>query len=594
MGDIEHLIPKSKDLSGKILVKAAQDGRLDIIQALLAGANISDEDRGLAVRSATQRGHLEVVLALLQNGPISKTDRGNAVILAAMANRPEIIRALLADGATILQEDREWLVVTAAKNGHHDVVQELLANSATISEMALGIAVIEAARGGHLEVVRALLPEGANIHEVHRGSAVIGAAPLGRLDIIQALLVNGAISDEDRGRAVYRAAHNGHLEVVQALLANGATISDEDRGTAVLVAAHDGHLEVVLELLENGPIFETDRDRALVALTNRPEAPNAEQIRDALNQARVIVSEQVQNPFQYSINAASQGTLQDALDGWSRVLGENESFPNADVFQFLDETNTKGLKQFLNRLRDTEDFKRATEAGKEDFARRLRDIVECMAEIEEFRDPAVGAISEALSSCSDRVTVGLNRLEMLRRIHGKEKSTTALGKAFLALQIFRHEMLTEKVNKLHTQLVEERPTIVGDWMETMLFAENALRVPLNLPIASRVMSYPALSRIHKRDVPQIEAEIRNLTNSREKIIETLATRCPLWQDHLRQQKPEEYEKIIIDKMNDPAYVAANEDEQKVLLAIAMTEKYKEDTDEFFKTDGSSLQQMLSK
>jgi ankyrin repeat protein len=594
MGDIEHLIPKSKDLSGKILVKAAQDGRLDIIQALLAGANISDEDRGLAVRSATQRGHLEVVLALLQNGPISKTDRGNAVILAAMANRPEIIRALLADGATILQEDREWLVVNAAKNGHHDVVQELLANSATISEMALGIAVIEAARGGHLEVVRALLPEGANIHEVHRGSAVIGAAPLGRLDIIQALLVNGAISDEDRGRAVYRAAHNGHLEVVQALLANGATISDEDRGTAVLVAAHDGHLEVVLELLENGPIFETDRDRALVALTNRPEAPNAEQIRDALNQARVIVSEQVQNPFQYSINAASQGTLQDALDGWSRVLGENESFPNADVFQFLDETNTKGLKQFLNRLRDTEDFKRATEAGKEDFARRLRDIVECMAEIEEFRDPAVGAISEALSSCSDRVTVGLNRLEMLRRIHGKEKSTTALGKAFLALQIFRHEMLTEKVNKLHTQLVEERPTIVGDWMETMLFAENALRVPLNLPIASRVMSYPALSRIHERDVPQIEAEIRNLTNSREKIIETLATRCPLWQDHLRQQKPEEYEKIIIDKMNDPAYVAANEDEQKVLLAIAMTEKYKEDTDEFFKTDGSSLQQMLSK
>jgi hypothetical protein len=153
-------------------------------------------------------------------------------------------------------------------------------------------------------------------------------------------------------------------------------------------------------------------------------------------------------------------------------------------------------------------------------------------------------------------------------------------------------MLTEKVNKLHTQLVEERPTIVGEWMETMLFAENALRVPLNLPIASRVMSYPTFSRIQEGDVPQIEAEIRNLTNSREKIIETLATRCPLWQDHLRQQKPEEYEKLIIDKMNDRAYVAANEDEQKVLLAIAMTEKYKKDTEEFFEKDGSSLQQML--
>jgi hypothetical protein len=363
---------------------------------------------------------------------------------------------------------------------------------------------------------------------------------------------------------------------------------------AVIVAAHNGHLEVVRALLANDPIFVTDRDRALDALTNRPEAPNAVQIRDALNRAQVFVSEQVQNPFHYFINAASQGTLQEALDGWSRVLGENESFPKADVFQFLDETNKKGLKQFLYRLRDTEDFKGATREGKEDFARRLKDIVECMAEIKEFRDPASGAILNALDSCSDRVTVGLNRLEMLRRIHGKEKPTTALGKAFLALQIFRHEMLTEKVNKLHTQLVEERPTIVGDWMETMLFAENALRVPLNLPIASRVMSYPALSRIHKRDVPQIEAEIRNLTNSREKIIETLATRCPLWQDHLRQQKPEEYEKLIIDKMNDPAYVVANEDVQKVLLDIPMTEKYRKDTKEFFDIDGSSLQQMLLK
>jgi hypothetical protein len=37
------------------------------------------------------------------------------------------------------------------------------------------------------------------------------------------------------------------------------------------------------------------------------------------------------------------------------------------------------------------------------------------------------------------------------------------------------------------------------------------------------------------------AEIRNLTDSREKVIETLASRCPLWQDHLRDQKSEEYE-----------------------------------------------------
>lgn len=521
------------------------------------------EDRGVAVVHASRAGRTDIIQALLVNGAISDEDRRSAMRSAAMTGNLEVVEALLANGAIIPPEDRGTAVMDAALNGHLQVVRALLANDANISDEYRGFAVFYATQARRLDIIRELLSEGATIPEVHRG------------------------------RAVIEAAQDGHHEVVQALLADGANISDADRGWAVVEAARNLRVQVVRALLANGPILETDRNEALEALNTEPEAPNAVQIREALNQARVIFPEQVQNPFRHSINAASQGTLQDALSSWSRELGGNESFPNGDVFQFLDETSTNDLKQFLNRLRDTADFKGATKAGKEDFARRLRDIVECMAEIGEFRDPAVGAISEALSSCSDRVTVGLNRLEMLRRIHGREKPTTALGKAFLALQIFRHEMLTEKVNKLHTQLVEGKPTITGEWMETMLFAENALRGPLNLPIASRVMSYPRCSRIQQTDVPRIQAEIRNFTNSREKIIETLASRCPLWQDHLRDQKSEEYEQLIIDIMNDPAYVAANSDMQKVLLSIAMTEKYKEDTVEFFKKDGASLQQMLS-
>jgi ankyrin repeat protein len=552
------------------------------------------EDRGVAVVHASRAGRTDIIQALLVNGAISDEDRRSAMRSAAMTGNLEVVEALLANGAIIPPEDRGTAVMDAALNGHLQVVRALLANDANISDEYRGFAVFYATQARRLDIIRELLSEGATITEVHRGRAVIEAAQDGHHEVVQALLADGAtISDLDRGISVVLAAQRGHLEVVQALLADGANISDADRGWAVVEAARNLRVQVVRALLANGPILETDRNEALEALNTEPEAPNAVQIREALNQARVIFPEQVQNPFQHSINAASQGTLQDALSSWSRELGGNGSFPDANVFQFLDETSTNDLKQFLNRLRDTADFKGATKAGKEDFARRLRDIVECMAEIGEFRDPAVGAISEALSSCSDRVTVGLNRLEMLRRIHGREKPTTALGKAFLALQIFRHEMLTEKVNKLHTQLVEGKPSITGEWMETMLFAENALRGSLNLPITSRVMSYPRCSRIQQTDVPRIQAEIRNFTNSREKIIETLASRCPLWQDHLRDQKSEEYEQLIIDIMNDPAYVAANSDMQKVLLSIAMTEKYKEDTVEFFKKDGASLQQMLS-
>ena len=104
MGDIEHLIPKSKgnliEHFRKVLVKAAQDGRLEIVLALLAGANISDVDRGLAVRNAALGGRLDIIQALLQNGPISDVDRGGAVVYAAFNRHFEIVLALLPDDAT--------------------------------------------------------------------------------------------------------------------------------------------------------------------------------------------------------------------------------------------------------------------------------------------------------------------------------------------------------------------------------------------------------------------------------------------------------------------------------------------------------------
>lgn len=507
-----------------------------------------------AVIEAANRGHLEVIQGLLANGTISIPDRGQAAISAARGGHLKVIQELLGNGAYIRDKDRGRAVIDAARGGHFGVIQELLAGGASIDRESRGEAVVLAAGHGHLEVVQALLANGATIPRIERDDAVLRAAWGGYPQVIQALLANASIGIDSLGSALITAASRGDHEVIQALLANGAAIR------------------------------ETDRDLAVF----RASGPNAESIRISLMQARVFVSER--NLFQFLNEPASRGTLKDALVKWSLEL--KEDFPDAELFSTLDGTASNDFKVFLNRLRETADYKEANPTGKKDFARRLKEIVVSMSTIEDFRDPAIGVISEALASCSDRLTVCLNRLEMLQKTRGKDKPQTNLGKAFLALQIFRHEMLTEKVNKLHTEIYAGRPTIRGEWMETMLFAENALREILKLPIDSRVMSYPACSRIKKGDIPQVSADILELTDTDEKVIKTLANRCPFWQDHLRSEKSDEYDKLMTDRMEKQDYKDADEDEKKVLLDIAFKEKYENDTVEWYRKEGDDLRKML--
>lgn len=507
-----------------------------------------------AVIEAANRGHLEVIQGLLANGTISIPDRGQAAINAARGGHLKVIQELLGNGAYIRDMDRGRAVIDAARGGHFEVIQELLAGGAFIGRESRGEAVVLAAGHGNLEVVRALLANGATIPSIERDDAVLWAARGGYPQVIQVLLANASIGIDSLGSALITAASRGHLEVIQALLANGAAIR------------------------------ETDRDLAVF----RASGPNAESIRISLMQARVFVSER--NLFQFLNEPASRGTLKDALVKWSLEL--KEDFPDAEVFSTLDGTASNDFKVFLNRLRETADYKQANPEGKKDFARRLKEIVVSMSTIEDFRDPAIGVISEALASCSDRLTVCLNRLEMLQKTRGKDKPQTNLGKAFLALQIFRHEMLTEKVNKLHTEKVAGRPTIEGEWMETMLFAENALRGILKLPIDSRVMSYPDCSRIKKGDIPQVSADILVLTDTDQKVIETLANRCPFWQDHLRSEKSDEYDELMTDRMEKQDYKDADEDEKKVFLDIAFKEKYKNDTVEWYRKEGDDLREKL--
>ncbi len=84
----------------KRLIRAAEDGRLDLVRNLLeAGANRNAKSDGdvTVLMWAAARGHAEVVKILLESGaePNAKTRRGRTAIEIAMQENQDHVAALL-------------------------------------------------------------------------------------------------------------------------------------------------------------------------------------------------------------------------------------------------------------------------------------------------------------------------------------------------------------------------------------------------------------------------------------------------------------------------------------------------------------------
>ena len=84
----------------KGLIRAAEDGRLDLVRNLLeAGASPNAKSDGdvTALMWAAARGHVEVVKVLLESGaePNARTRKGRTVIEIAMQEGHDHVAALL-------------------------------------------------------------------------------------------------------------------------------------------------------------------------------------------------------------------------------------------------------------------------------------------------------------------------------------------------------------------------------------------------------------------------------------------------------------------------------------------------------------------
>ena len=89
--------PKGK---GKDLIRAAEDGRLDLVKNLLqAGANPNAKSEGdvTVLMWAAARGHVEVVKTLLESGadPSARTRKGRTASEIAMQEGHDNVATLL-------------------------------------------------------------------------------------------------------------------------------------------------------------------------------------------------------------------------------------------------------------------------------------------------------------------------------------------------------------------------------------------------------------------------------------------------------------------------------------------------------------------
>ena len=269
---------RMNEIGRNALMSAAMNGHLNVVDRLLAIGTI-EADRtnsigGSAFMMAAENGHLDVVDRLLASGQVSvdrTTKYGwSAFMFAASRGHLDIVQRLLGDDRVKVDRTNDGgssAFMAAAESGHLKIVDRLLASKKVEADRTDSFgasALLLAAENGHLEVVDRLLTDGhAEVDRTTNNgwSAFMVAAKNGHLDIVERLIADGRVEVDrttDSGWSAFMAAaRHGHLGIVDRLLANEEVMADrtnEIGGSAFMMAAENGHLDVIDRLLVSGQV----------------------------------------------------------------------------------------------------------------------------------------------------------------------------------------------------------------------------------------------------------------------------------------------------------------------------------------------------
>jgi ankyrin repeat protein len=255
---VRELIAAGADVNKPITITgatplfiAAQEGRIDIVNALIAARNI-DVNQAKTTGGATplyiaaQEGRIDIVKALIAAGAdvnqALTADGATPLHIAAELGHTEIVKALIAAGARVnkpLTTTGTTPLFMAAQEGRIDIVKALIAAGADVNQALTtdGATPLHiAAYRGHTDIVNALIA--AKDIDVNQARTTTGATPLFiaaqecRIDIVKALIAAGADVNQalttDGATPLFMAAYKGHADIVNALITAGAKINEQD------------------------------------------------------------------------------------------------------------------------------------------------------------------------------------------------------------------------------------------------------------------------------------------------------------------------------------------------------------------------------
>lgn len=193
-----------------LLSKAAESGKVEIIEFFLNTFQSLQDDNNVALQTAASNGHTDCVKLLLSLPQADPSVRDYAPF-------------------------RE-----ASKNGHIDTVQLLL----PVSDVSKSRALVWAASYGRIDIVKQLsLLETSNSN---KNDALLSASQRGHVDIVTLLLTEASSGNTwllNCDKALQQAALYGHTDIVQLLLACHPT--QDARNQALAEAASYGQILVL-------------------------------------------------------------------------------------------------------------------------------------------------------------------------------------------------------------------------------------------------------------------------------------------------------------------------------------------------------------
>ncbi|MET4860603.1 NEL-type E3 ubiquitin ligase domain-containing protein [Morganella morganii] len=252
-------------------------------------------------------------------------------------------------------------------------------------------------------------------------------------------------------------------------------------------------------------------------------------------------SETITRDLAYSPASRKPRPLHLAVAGWLTPAQEKSDEPvPADRWQsFRQEDNADAFSTFLDRLKKTENFRK--DPG---FKAQIASWLTQLAEDDALRVKTFAMATGATSSCEDRVTLALNQMKNVVRIHDAEKGKYDNNLSELVSagrEMFRLEKL-ELIARNKVRTLRE-----VDEIEVYLGYQNKLKEQLELSSVTAEMRFFEVSYITESDLRDAGIRVKIAENLRFR--EWILQWAPL-HSVLKRTNPEHWEKCCEKKISD--------------------------------------------